>query len=146
MNVMFLNPFHPMFSRNNAVRLLQKAVHYIIQNGYSCSNRAIQDGHNVDFVDAPAPYFNYTPQHVFDRIESKNIKAAFDTSTPSIVNDLAFVDLLSEKLPDVHVLMVGRGIVMPNDVLKKSKSLKYVALREYEYISENGSKPLIAEV
>ena len=42
--------------------------------------------------------------------------------------------------------MVGRGVsVMPNDVLKKSKSLKYVALREYEYISENGSKPLIAE-
>ena len=139
MNVMFLNPpFHPMFSREQRSPAVTKSgtLYYPKWLAHAAAV-AIQDGHNVDFVDAPAPYFNYTPQHVFDRIESKNIKAVIcDTSTPSIVNDLAFVDLLSEKFPDVHVLMVGRGVsVMPNDVLKKSKSLKYVALREYEYIT-----------
>ena len=139
MNVLFLNPpFHPMFSREQRSPAVTKSgtLYYPKWLAHAAAV-AIQDGHNVDFVDAPAPYFNYTPQHVFDRIVDKNIKAVIcDTSTPSIYNDLSFVDLLKQKHPDVEVLMVGRGVsVMPADVLKKCESLKYVALREYEYIT-----------
>jgi radical SAM superfamily enzyme YgiQ (UPF0313 family) len=139
MNVLFLNPpFHPMFSREQRSPAVTKSgtLYYPKWLAHAAAV-AIQDGHNVDFVDAPAPYFNYTPQHVFDRIKAKNIKAVIcDTSTPSIFNDLDFVALLKEKHPDVAVLLVGRGVsVMPHDVLKKCKALKYVALREYEYIT-----------
>jgi anaerobic magnesium-protoporphyrin IX monomethyl ester cyclase len=135
MRVLFLNPpFHPRFSREQRSPAVTKSgTLYYPKWLATAAGVAIQNGHEVDLVDAPAAGFSV--QHVIDRINAKNIDAVVcDTSTPSILNDVSVVEALTANKPSLHTLLVGRHVsALPNETLKSSSALQAVAMREYEY-------------
>jgi hypothetical protein len=135
MRVLFLNPpFHPRFSREQRSPAVTKSgTLYYPKWLATAAGVAIKNGHEVDLVDAPAGGFSV--QAVIDRIEAKNIDAVIcDTSTPSIINDIAVIDALVASRPSLHTLMVGRHVSsLPRETLAMSGSLGAVAIREYEY-------------
>ena len=135
MNVLFLNPpFFNHFSRESRSPAVAKSSTLYYPKWLAhAAGVAIKNGHNVDMIDAPA--WGVDIQYVLDRIENKRIEAIVcDCSTPSIINDLRVVEQINKRFPDLHVLMVGRHVsVLPNETLRQSKTLKYIAIREYEY-------------
>ena len=135
MRVLFLNPpFHPKFSREQRSPAVTKSgTLYYPKWLATAAGVAIQNGHDVDLVDAPAAV--YTLPQVIDRVQAKGIEAVVcDTSTPSILNDVSVVQALKAAQPRLHVLLVGRHVsAMPRETLEMSPSLEAVALREYEY-------------
>lgn len=135
MRVLFLNPpFHPRFSREQRSPAVTKSgTLYYPKWLATAAGVAIQNGHDVDLVDAPAA--EITVQAVIDRISAKNIEAVVcDTSTPSILNDVSVIESLVAANPSLHVLLVGRHVSsLPAETLRMSDSLQAVAVREYEY-------------
>ena len=134
MRVLFLNPpFHPRFSREQRSPAVTKSgTLYYPKWLAHAAGVAIKNGHDVDFVDAPAA--GYSVQSIVDRIRAKNIQAVVcDTSTPSILNDVGVIDSVMAE-PKLHVLLVGRHVSsLPKETLALSDSLEAVAIREYEY-------------
>src|SRR3954452_7893799 len=135
MRVLFLNPpFHPRYSREQRSPAVTKSgtLYYPKWLAHP-AGVAIQNGHTVDLVDAPAAGFGV--RAIIDRIEAKNIEAVIcDTSTPSILNDISVVEALVAAKSSLHVLMVGRHVSsLPKETLAMSPSLEAVAIREYEY-------------
>lgn len=135
MRVLFLNPpFHPRFSREQRSPAVTKSgTLYYPKWLATAAGVAIKDGHDVDLLDCPAA--GGSVQAVIDRIEGKNIQAVVcDTSTPSILNDVAVIESLLAANPSLHVLLVGRHVSsLPGQTLELSPVLEAVALREYEY-------------
>lgn len=135
MRVLFLNPpFHPRFSREQRSPAVTKSgTLYYPKWLATVAGVAIQNGHTVDLVDAPAA--GATVQAVIDRIQAKDIEAVVcDTSTPSILNDVSVVEALKAARPKLHLLLVGRHVsALPAETLAMSPQLEAVALREYEY-------------
>src|SRR5581483_6019441 len=108
MRVLFLNPpFHPRFSREQRSPAVTKSgTLYYPKLLAHAAGVAIKNGHDVDFVDAPAG--GQSVQAIIDRIAAKQIDALVcDTSTPSILNDVHVVDRLVSAKPSLHVLLVG---------------------------------------
>lgn len=135
MRVLFLNPpFHPRFSRESRSPAVAKSntLYYPKWLSYA-AGVALQNGHDVDLVDAPA--WEVDTRYVLDRIGQKGIQAVVcDTSTPSIVNDLRVVQAIRRQHPRLPVCMVGRHVsVLAEETLRTSSFLDYVAVREYEY-------------
>jgi len=134
MRVLFLNPpFHPRYSREQRSPAVTKSgTLYYPKWLAHAAGVAIKNGHDVDFVDAPAA--GYSVQAIADRIAAKNIEAVIcDTSTPSIVNDINVVHSLVAAKPDLHLLLVGRHVSsLPRETLAMSVFLEAVAVREYE--------------
>ena len=89
---------------------------------------AIYSAHNKfdTLVCAPTGSGKTLPaDFIIEHTVGRGKKVIYTTPIKALSNDK--LAELSEKFPDVHVLMVGRGVsVMPNDVLKKSKSLKWL--------------------
>ena len=135
MRVLFLNPpFHPRYSREQRSPAVTKSGTLYYPKWLStAAGVAIQNGHEVDLVDAPAGGFSV--KAVIDRIEAKSIEAVVcDTSTPSILNDISVVEALVAANPSLHVLLVGRHVSsLPKETLAMSPALQAVAIREYEY-------------
>ena len=135
MKVLFLNPpFHPRYSREQRSPAVTKSgTLYFPKWLAHAAGVAIQNGHFVDFIDAPAA--GYTVKAVSDRIAANQIQAIVcDTSTPSILNDVSVIESLTAAHPSLHVLLVGRHVsALPRETLAMSDSLQAVALREYEY-------------
>ncbi len=135
MRTLFLNPpFHPKFSREQRSPAVTKSgTLYYPKWLATAAGVAIQNGHDVDLVDAPAA--GYSVQAVIDRIEARSIEAVVcDTSTPSILNDVKVVEAVKAANPKVHVLLVGRHVSsLPRETLAMSPQLEAVAMREYEY-------------
>ena len=135
MRTLFLNPpFHPRFSREQRSPAVTKSgTLYYPKWLATAAAVAIKNGHDVDLVDAPAA--GLPVNALIDRINSKGIDAVVcDTSTPSIINDVAVIDALRAAKPSLHVLLVGRHVSsLPRETLDMSRSLEAVAVREYEY-------------
>jgi radical SAM superfamily enzyme YgiQ (UPF0313 family) len=135
MRVLFLNPpFHRRFSREQRSPAVTKSGTLYYPKWLShAAGVAIQAGHEVDLVDAPAS--GLSVQAIIDRIRSKNIEAVVcDTSTPSILNDINVIESLVAAEQSLHVLLVGRHVsALPRETLGMSNALDAVAIREYEY-------------
>lgn len=135
MRVLFLNPpFHARFSREQRSPAVTKSgTLYYPKWLCHAAGVAIQNGHSVELLDAPAE--NFDTQYVIDFIENKSIQAVvMDTSTPSINNDVGVYEALLNANPALHILMVGRHVsAMPETTLNMSGSLQALAIREYEY-------------
>ena len=135
MRVLFLNPpFHRRYSREQRSPAVTKSGTLYYPKWLShAAAVAIQHGHEVDLVDAPAG--NFSVQAIIDRISAKNIEAVVcDTSTPSILNDVSVIESLVAAKPSLQVLMVGRHVsALPQETLAMSPALEAVAIREYEY-------------
>ncbi|MCY4645138.1 MAG: radical SAM protein [Bacteriovoracales bacterium] len=135
MKVLFLNPpFHNRFSRESRSPAVTKSdTLYYPKWLAHAAGVALKEGHDVDFIDAPA--WQVDRKYVLDRMRTKGIKAVIcDTSTPSIHNDIEVIDYLMENEPSTHAILVGRHVSsLAEQTIKKAKHLKAVAVREYEY-------------
>jgi radical SAM superfamily enzyme YgiQ (UPF0313 family) len=135
MRALFLNPpFHPRFSREQRSPAVTKSgTLYYPKWLATAAGVAIQNGHEVDLVDAPAA--GYSVAAIVDRIAAKNIDALIcDTSTPSILNDVSVIESLVAARPSLHVLLVGRHVSsLPKETLAMSDAIEAVAVREYEF-------------
>lgn len=136
MKVLFLNPpFFEMFSRESRSPAVAKSgTLYMPKWLCTAAGVAVKEGFDVDVIDAPAP--SCPTKDVFSYIKEKEFDAVVcDSSTPSIVNDLKVVETIQKENPNIKVIMVGRHVsAMPNETFKMSDSLKFLAVREYEYI------------
>lgn len=136
MKVLFLNPpFHDNFSRESRSPAVAKSgTLYMPKWLCTAAGVAIEAGFDVDVIDAPAP--SCPVKDIYKYIDDQNFDAIVcDSSTPSIVNDVAVVDKIRQNFPDVKVIMVGRHVsAMPHETFELSNSLEFLAIREYEYI------------
>jgi len=135
MKVLFLNPpFFSRFSRESRSPAVTKSgtLYYPKWLSYA-AGVAIQEGHDVDFVDAPAQ--GVSTKYIIDRILNKNIQAMVcDTSTPSIVNDINVISEVKAKVPKLNIILVGRHVsALPAQTFKMSDNIESLAIREYEY-------------
>src|SRR5947209_841403 len=79
-------------------------------------------------IDAPANEIGFT--------EALDTAAGYDlivihTSTPSLRNDIRFVEALKAKRPDATVGFIGAHVaVLPEETLNASPSLDFVARKE----------------
>lgn len=156
MKVLFLNPpFHNRFSRESRSPAVAKSdTLYYPKWLASAAGVALREGHEVDLIDAPA--WKVDVEFVLNRIEEKGIEAIVcDSSTPSINNDINVISEIMKIKPNIDIILVGRHVsVLAEDTLKVCDSLKYVAVREYEYtvrdwlvaIKEENSDQLMVSV
>src|ERR1700722_18626549 len=106
MRALFLNPpFHSRFSREQRSPAVTKSgTLYYPKWLATAAGVAIQNGHEVELVDAPAG--GYSVQAIVERIAAKNIDAlSCDTSTPSILNDVSVIELLVAAKPSLLALL-----------------------------------------
>jgi radical SAM superfamily enzyme YgiQ (UPF0313 family) len=133
--VLFLNPpFHPRFSREQRSPAVTKSdTLYYPKWLAHAAGVAIERGHEVDLIDAPA--WEVDTQYVIDRIVAKGSEAVVcDTSTPSIVNDLRVVREIQAACPGLHIMLVGRHVsALTLDTMKHAQHLDYLAVKEYEF-------------
>jgi radical SAM superfamily enzyme YgiQ (UPF0313 family) len=134
-NVLFLNPpFKAKFSREQRSPAVTKSgtLYYPKWLSYA-AGVAIQAGHNVNLIDAPAS--KKSLECIIDFIEKKNITAlTCDTSTPSIYNDVSVINKIKNKFPQVKVVMVGPHVsALAEETLLLSDALDCIAIGEYEY-------------
>ena len=122
MRVLFLNPpFHPRFSREQRSPAVTKSgTLYYPKWLATAAGVAIQNGHEVDLVDAPAGGFSV--QAVIKRIAAKNIEAVilryFDSEHSERRQRRRSYGCGEQFL---HVLMVGRHVSsLPKETLAMS--------------------------
>lgn len=136
MKVLFLNPpFHDMFSRESRSPAVAKSgTLYFPKWLCTAAGVAIKEGFDVDVIDAPAP--SCPTKDIYHYIQEKNFDAIVcDSSTPSIVNDLKVIENIQLNNPNINIILVGRHVsAMPHETFSMSSSLKFLAVREYEYI------------
>lgn len=136
MRVLFLNPpFHNRFSREQRSPAVTKSgTLYYPKWLSSAAGVAIQQGHDVHLLDAPAKEVDIN--YVLDLIENRGTEALVcDTSTPSILNDAAMCSAIKEKFPDIPIAMVGRHVsAIPEETMKiaDAGAVDAIAVREYE--------------
>lgn len=103
-----------------------------------------KDGHDVVFIDAPAKCLDES--QTFARIarEASDAKLfVLDTSTPSIVSDVAFGEVLKGEYPDSKVMLVGtHPSVMDIETMGFSTAIDCIARHEYDYIVRDVARAL----
>ena len=144
MKTYFVNPpfkaEHGRFARENRSAAITRSgtLYYPLWLIYAAAV-CEKDGFDVQFLDAPG--FSGSPlneEQALEEIE-KNAEGTklfvIDTSTPSIVSDVHFADVLKELHPDAFVMLVGtHPSALPEETLKNSVKVDAVARHEFDYI------------
>ena len=141
MNVFFVNPPFKAkfgkFSRESRSPAITKsgALYYPLWLIYAVLYTKI-NGHNIEFLDAPAKQLDETES--LDFIKNKGgEKTLFvlDTSTPSIKSDVAFASEIKRLYPDSFIILVGtHPSACPEETLGFSKYVDAIAIGEYDCI------------
>lgn len=95
---------------------------------------AEKEGHQVEFLDAPANLMNEEKslEYIAKRIEGTKL-VVLDTSTPSIYSDINFAKKIKEKYSDVFILLVGtHPSATAEETLKLEPKIDAVARKEYD--------------
>lgn len=147
MRILFLNPPH-RFKISRSSRWPEKTksgtLYYPYWLAYA-TGVAFEKGHDVLLVDA------ISKKSSFDK--TKNVVLKFnpkllvvDTSTPTIKNDIEFIDFLKNKGFKGKIVVVGtHPSALPEETLKMSKNIDFIARGEYDHtipdLAENLDKP-----
>ena len=97
---------------------------------------AEKEGHQVEFLDAPANLMNEKSslEYIEKKIDGVRL-VVLDTSTPSIYSDINFAKKIKERYPDIFVLLVGtHPSATAEETLKLEPKLDAVARKEYDNI------------
>jgi anaerobic magnesium-protoporphyrin IX monomethyl ester cyclase len=134
-DIVFLNPpYFKKFSRPQRSPAVTKSgtLYYPMWLAYAAA-LAEKEGFEVDLIDAPAD--GYALDYVIARIkESSPILVVVDSSTPSIYNDVKVCEDIKQALPGTAILLVGtHASALPEDSLRLSPSIDFVAVGEYDY-------------
>lgn len=126
-------PFLPKFSRNSRSPAVTKGgtIYYPIWLSYA-TGVLEKEGFDVKLIDAPAQDLSENDVIEIAKDFGPGI-VVFDTSTPSILNDVKIL----ERIKDVtkcFTVMVGTHVsAMPDQTMKLSKKIDAIARREYDY-------------
>lgn len=135
MKISFVNPpFHARFSRESRSPAVTKSdtLYYPKWLCYA-AGYADKRGHKIDVIDAPAA--ESSESEVIDRLASFGAGLIVcETSTPSINNDVKFINNVRQRLgADVKIMLVGRHVsVLPQEIMEANPSVDFVAIREYD--------------
>ena len=142
MHIYFINPpfkaEYGKFSRESRSPAITKsgALYYPLWLIYAAAY-ASKYGHDIDFLDAPAKPLD--EQASMDII-AKNIQVettlfVLNTSTPSIMSDVAFAAKIKAAYPKSFILLVGtHPTACPKETLGYSASVDAVGIGEYDEI------------
>ena len=142
MHIYFINPpfkaEYGKFSRESRSPAITKsgALYYPLWLIYAAAY-AGKYGHDIDFLDAPAKPLD--EQASMDII-AKNIQVettlfVLNTSTPSIMSDVAFAAKIKAAYPKSFILLVGtHPTACPKETLGYSASVDAVGIGEYDEI------------
>lgn len=142
MHIIFIDPpfksEYGKFSRESRSPAITKsgALYYPLWLIYAAAY-AESKGHDVSFIDAPAKPLN--DQQTLDEIQKcmKNTFTLFvyDTSTPSIKNDIRFVEKVKFICPDsFHVLVGTHPTACVEETFTYSSVIDAIAVGEYDRI------------
>jgi radical SAM superfamily enzyme YgiQ (UPF0313 family) len=126
-------PFLPKFSRESRSPAVTKSgtLYYPMWLAYAVGNLE-KHGHEVLFLDAPAQGMG------LEEVKTKVISfaphmAVFDTSTPSIYNDIKAAVEIKAALTDLFVVLVGVHVsALPEATLRENDKIDAVAFGEYD--------------
>ncbi len=134
MKILFLNPpFLKKFSRpQRSPAVTKSGTLYFPLWLASAAAVAMEKGHEIDFIDAPADGLNI--QDVENRVLAFGPGLiVIDTSTPSINNDIGMAGRLKDLMPGAFIIAVGTHVsALPDDVMKMDARLDAVSRFEYD--------------
>lgn len=141
MKIFFVNPpfkaEYGKFSRENRSPALTRSgtLYYPLWLIYSAAV-CKKNGFDVEFLDAPAVPFNEEESLRFIHDHGKDTKLfVVETSTPSIYNDVNFINKLKKEYADSVVILVGtHPSALPIETIKLSSSIDLIARHEFDYI------------
>jgi len=136
MKVLMLNPpFLPKYSRSSRSPAVTKSgtIYYPLWLSYA-TGVLEKAGHEVLLIDAPAE--NAELVEIKPRITAFQPEiAVFDTSTPSILNDISVLETVRDWFNgETLTILVGtHPSALPEETLKLSRHIDVIARKEYDY-------------
>lgn len=134
MKVLFLNPsFLPNYSRSSRSPAVAKSatLYYPIFLSYA-AGALKADGFEVLLIDAPA--MRLSRDEVLKKVcEWGPDFSVVDTSTPSIENDVKIAEEIKEKTGSPICLVGTHVSALPEETLKLSEQIDFIAVKEYDY-------------
>ena len=135
MKILLLNPPHKLkISRDSRWPEQTKSgtLYFPFWLAYA-AGVLLENDHEVLLIDAIAKEsdFNGTIKEVKKFNPSLLV---METTTPTIHSDIKFLNRLKRKLPKIKTVLVGTHVsALPEETLKLSKSIDFIARREYDY-------------
>ncbi len=135
MKVLVLNPpFKFRISRDSRWPEFTKTgtLYYPFWLSY-CAGVLLENNHEVLLIDAIAK--DWGVEKTIREIKGFNPELlVMETVTPTIYNDIKFVEELKKKMPRMKTVLVGTHVsALPEETLKLSKSIDFIVRREYDY-------------
>lgn len=132
--ICFVNPpFLENFSRpQRSPAVTKSGTLYFPIALASAAGFAEQSGCDIDLIDAPA--LKWSEAEVIERVSTFNPTIlVVDTSTPSIISDIAFCARARSALPNVFIILVGTHVsAVPEECLTVDPAVNAVAIGEYD--------------
>ena len=92
----------------------------------------LENGHNVILIDAIANNWDFS-KTIDEIIKFNPDLVVVGTSTPTIFDDIKFVEEF-KKTVNTKIVLVGTHVsALPEETLRMSKSIEFVARKEYDY-------------
>lgn len=141
MKVFFVNPpfkaEYGKFSRENRSPALTRSgtLYYPLWLIYAAAV-CQKDRFDVEFLDAPAAPLDEEQAFSFIKKRAEGVGLfVFETSTPSLYSDIAFIEKVKKAYPEAITALVGtHPSALPEETLSLSDSVDFIARREYDYI------------
>ncbi len=136
MKILMLNPpFFPKYSRSSRSPAVTKSgtIYYPLWLSYA-TGVLEKAGHEVLLIDSPAEMIELA--NIKERIMAFHPEiAVFDTSTPSILSDIAVLETVKNWLHGklLTILVGTHPSALPEETLTYSKDVDVIARKEYDY-------------
>ncbi len=93
-----------------------------------------KQGHQVEFLDAPAKPLNEAESLDIIKERGKSTRLfVLGTSTPSIHSDIRFAENIKQEFPESYILLVGtHPSALPEETMGFSKDVDAVAIAEFD--------------
>jgi len=135
MKIAFVNPpYKQAFSRSSRWPEITKSgtMYYPIWLAYA-TGAAEKAGHEVFLIDAIAKRFDHD-QTIQELEKFKPDMVVVDSSTPSIKNDVEFIENYKNERPELKTVLVGTHVsALPYETMQMSASIDFIAKHEYDY-------------
>jgi len=135
MKVLLLNPPHKLkISRDSRWPEHTKSgtLYYPFWLSYA-AGVLLESNHQVSLMDAIAKGWNFS--ETIREVKKFNPQLlVMETTTATIYNDVKFLEKLKKRLQKIKAVLVGTHVsALPEETLRLSDSINFIARREYDY-------------
>ncbi|NCO97138.1 MAG: magnesium-protoporphyrin IX monomethyl ester oxidative cyclase [Candidatus Aenigmarchaeota archaeon CG_4_10_14_0_8_um_filter_37_24] len=135
MRVLLLNPPHKFkISRDSRWPEATKSdtFYYPFWLSYS-AGILLENNHEALLIDAIAKELSFD-EAIREIKEFKTELLVMETVTPTVLSDIRFLEKLKGEFPKIKTALVGTHVsALPEETLKLSNSIDFIARHEYEY-------------